>query len=60
MSDKRAPISKETQDMDKAEVLNDFFILVFTSSAPDTASLLGGKRGDWDDEELPTAAQDQI
>ncbi|RMC14369.1 hypothetical protein DUI87_09464 [Hirundo rustica rustica] len=59
ISDKRAPISKETQDMDKAEVLNDFFILVFTSKCSrHTAPLTGGKGVDQNGE-LPTAAQGQ-
>ncbi|PKU47139.1 hypothetical protein llap_2579 [Limosa lapponica baueri] len=54
------PLQKEmgdllTQDMDKAEVLNDFFASVIIGKCSShTSQVVEGKGRDWDNEELPT------
>ncbi|KFV18986.1 hypothetical protein N340_02246, partial [Tauraco erythrolophus] len=60
------PLRKETEDlatrdMEKAEVLNDFFVSVFTGkSSSCTAQVTEGKGRDWENEEPPTVGEDQV
>ncbi|KFV17941.1 hypothetical protein N340_02406, partial [Tauraco erythrolophus] len=60
------PLRKEmgdlaTQDMEKAEVLSDFFASVFTGkSSSGTAQVTEGKGRDCENEEPPTVGEDQV
>ncbi|GAB0209794.1 mitochondrial enolase superfamily member 1 [Grus japonensis] len=72
VSDKRrmrenvGPLQNETgdlvtQDMEKAEVLNDFCASVFTSKGSShTAQVTEGKVRDWENAEPPTVGEDQV
>jgi len=60
------PLWKDTrdldaQDMEKAEVVHDFFSSPFTSKCSShTAQVADGKGGDWENEEPPTVGKDQV
>ncbi|GAB0196236.1 mitochondrial enolase superfamily member 1 [Grus japonensis] len=64
MREKGGPLWNETgdlitQDMEKAEVLNDFFASVFTGKClSHTAQITEGR--DWENAELPTVGEHQV
>jgi len=64
--EKVVPLWKETgdlvtQDMEKAEVLQNIFALVFTGKCSShTTQVTDSKGRDWENEELPTVGEDQV
>jgi len=47
--------------MEKAEVLNDFLVSVFTGKCSShTAQVTEDEGRDWENEELPTVGEDQV
>jgi len=60
------PLRKEagdlvTWDMEKAEVLKDFFVSVFNSKCSShTAQVAEGKGWDWENEEPPSVGEDKV
>ncbi|GAB0179436.1 mitochondrial enolase superfamily member 1 [Grus japonensis] len=65
MRENMGPLRNETgdlvtQDMEKAEVLNDFFASVFTGKClSHTAQVTEGKGRDWENAKPPTVGEDQ-
>ncbi|GAB0185439.1 mitochondrial enolase superfamily member 1 [Grus japonensis] len=50
-----------TWNMEKAEVLNNFFVSVFTGKCSShTAQVAEGKSRDWENVKLPTIGEDQV
>ncbi|KFO13303.1 hypothetical protein N312_00590, partial [Balearica regulorum gibbericeps] len=50
-----------TQDMEKAEVFNDFFASVFTGTCLSHPAQIAESKGrDWENEEPPTVGEDQV